>query len=645
MASLDRTPRPQDLLRFSTAGSVDDGKSTLIGRLLYDTKSIHQDQLEQLGATTRRLGEEEVNLALLTDGLRAEREQKITIDVAYRYFSTPRRKFIIADTPGHLQYTRNMVTGASNTDLAVVLVDARKGIVTQTKRHAFITSLLGIHHIVVAVNKMDLVEWSESVFEEIRGEFESFARKLTVKDVAFVPMSALLGDNVVEPSKNMPWYRGGPLLDRLENVMIGARQNAIDFRFPVQYVLRPHQDYRGFAGTIVSGTVQPGEAVTVLPSGRTTRVRSIDSYDGPRDEAGPGDAIAITVEDEVDISRGDMIVRRKNQPTVGSRLDAYLCWMDESPLDPKTSYVLLHTTRATRALVDRIEYRVDVDTLHREDAATLALNEIGRVRLTTTQPIFHDSYRVNMGTGSFILIDPHTNMTVAAGMIRGEGKESLWIRNLPGSDETAPERSGPVSPNVTWQGPAIPRSAREARNGHRGVVVWLTGLSGAGKSTIARETERQLFGRGLSTALLDGDHLRHGLCGDLGFSPEDRSENIRRAGELAAFLFEQGCIVLCAFVSPTREDREQVRSLMPEGRFMEVAVRATLEAVVERDPKGLYKRSQSDPEIVLPGFGTEYEEPEHPEVILDTIEMTVERCVSELMLKILAISGLEPDRD
>jgi len=622
-----------DLLRFTTAGSVDDGKSTLIGRLLHDTRSIFKDQMEQVQEASLRMGDEGVNLALLTDGLRAEREQKITIDVAYRYFSTPRRKFIIADTPGHIQYTRNMVTGASTADLAVILVDARKGVLTQSRRHAFITSLLGISHVLVAVNKMDLVDWSEEVFDHIREEFRSFAKKLTLKEIAFIPISALLGDNVVERSPNMPWYQGGPFLHKLESVNVGSRRNAIDFRFPVQYVVRPNQSFRGFAGTVLSGSVQPGEEVVVLPSAQKTKVRAIETSEGTRRAAVPGDAVVLTTEDELDISRGDMIVRSKNVPVVADRFEAYLCWMHDTPLDLERTYILFHTTREVRAVVTRLEYRVDVDTMRRDEVPTLGLNDIGRAEILTSQPIFFDSYRLNAATGSFVLIDPETNATVAAGMVRGE------VRRLDGTVDLP--RPPQVSPNVTWDDWNVRREEREARNGHRAQVVWFTGLSGAGKSTIAREVERRLFGRGIQTMLLDGDQVRHGLCGDLGFSPDDRTENIRRIGQVARLFFEQGAVVLCSFVSPLKEHRNAVRNLLPPDRFLEVLVRASRETVQARDPKGLYRKSKEDTSIVLPGFGSPYEEPEDPELVLNTDAMAPETAISEVVRRI--VESLYPD--
>jgi sulfate adenylyltransferase large subunit len=415
-----------DLLRFSTAGSVDDGKSTLIGRLLYDTKTIFEDQLEHVEETSRRRGDERTNLALLTDGLRAEREQGITIDVAYRYFATPRRKFIIADTPGHIQYTRNMVTGASTANLAIVLVDARKGLLEQSRRHSFIASLLRIPHLVVCINKMDLVDFSEERFDELRKEFSAFAMKLEIPDITFIPVSALLGDNVVEKSENMPWYRGVPLLYHLENVHIASDRNLIDVRFPVQWVIRPqsdeHHDYRGYAGQVQGGVIKPGDEVVVLPAGLTSRVASIDTVDGSADEAFPPMSVTLRLEDDLDISRGDMICRVHNKPTVGQDLDAMICWMTDKPLKARSMYALKHTTKTVRAMVTDMQYRLDINTLHREEGVNeLGLNDMGRVSLRSTAPLFYDAYGRNRQTGSFILIDEATNSTVAGGMLLPAG--------------------------------------------------------------------------------------------------------------------------------------------------------------------------------------------------------------------------------
>ena len=620
-----------DLLRFTTAGSVDDGKSTLIGRLLYDAKSIFEDQYEALERSSQLWGEEGVNLALLTDGLRAEREQGITIDVAYRYFATPRRKFIIADTPGHEQYTRNMVTGASTAELAVVLVDARNGVLTQSRRHGFIASLLQTPHMVVAVNKMDLVNYDEAAFQAIVDDYRAFAEKLEIDNIVYIPLSALKGDNVVEKSDQMPWYSGPTLLHHLETVKVGAEHNTIDFRFPVQYVIRPHQDFRGFAGQIASGHITPGEEVVVLPSGQASRIASITTFEGALQEAGPEAAVVLSLEDELDISRGDMIVRARNRPLVESSLDADLCWMSEQPLAPGKPYLVQHTTRQVPAYVSKIIYRFDVDTLHRESAETFTLNDIGRVELTATQPLFFDPYRLNRRTGSFILIDPDTNNTVAAGMIRGAGQDIVPV----GMQQEPAEQQ---SPNVVWEGLNIEREEREAQNGHKAAVLWLTGLSGSGKTTIARAVEKRLFERGCQTMLLDGDHVRHGLSSDLGFSPEARAENIRRVGEVARLFFEQGCLVLCSFVSPYRRNRAWVRSLLPEGRFVEIHVVVSLEVVKARDPKGLYEKAMRGDIPNFTGITAPYEEPEEAELVLDTESLSEEACV-ETILQYLEAQG------
>ena len=618
-----------DLLRFSTAGSVDDGKSTLIGRMLYDTKSIFEDQLQAVEEASERRGEGYVNLALLTDGLRAEREQNITIDVAYRYFATPRRKFIIADTPGHIQYTRNMVTGASTAELAIILIDARNGVLTQSKRHGFISALLGIPHILVAINKMDLVDWSQDRYEEIEQEYTEFAEKLGVDDLSFIPISALLGDNVVDPSENMPWYRGSTLLHHLEHVNVGAHRNLVDFRFPVQYVIRPDQDYRGYAGRVASGSVRPGDEILVLPSRKTTTVASVDTFDGPLDEATAGDSISITTTEELDISRGDMIVRPMNLPSADSEIDATICWTADQPMEIGTQYWLRQTTRETKAFVNQIVYRIDVDTLHRDEAKTFESNDIGRVRLTTAQPIFFDQYELNRETGSFILIDPHTNLTVAAGMIRGAVKT---VEDLPEAESD--DEARPVSPDVVWESWNIELAEREQRSGHRAGVIWFTGLSGSGKSSIARGLERRLFDAGAPTMLLDGDQVRHGINGDLGFSPGDRTENIRRIGELSSLFFRQGSVVLCTFVSPFRADREQARELLPEGRFVEVFVNTPLEECEKRDVKGLYARARKGEIAHMTGISSPYEAPENPEIHVETVGRDVDDVISEIMVRL-----------
>jgi bifunctional enzyme CysN/CysC len=621
-----------DLLRLTTAGSVDDGKSTLIGRLLYDTKSIFEDQLEAVERTSRQRGEGYVNLALLTDGLRAEREQNITIDVAYRYFATPKRKFIIADTPGHVQYTRNMVTGASSAELAIILVDARKGVQTQSKRHGFIASLLGIPHLVVAVNKMDLTDFSEDVFEAIRHEYTDFAAKLNVADLTFIPVSALLGDNIVDKSDNTPWYDGPTLLHHLESVSVGSSRNLVDFRFPVQYVIRPSQDFRGYAGRIASGTISPGEEVVALPSGNRTRIRSIETMNTTLEEAAAGQCILLTLEDEIDLSRGEMIVRSNNVPLVGERFDATICWMSEEPLDLSRGYLLMHTTRDAQAYVSRLHYRINVDTLHREETQILELNDIARVEITASKKLFFDPYETSRETGGFILIDPHTRVTVAAGMIRGEVRTADSIFHA-GRQERL------QSSQVVWEEWNIPRNLREERSDHLAAVIWLTGLSGSGKSTIARELERRLFEEGIRTMLLDGDQVRHGLCADLGFSAEDRTENIRRVAEVARLFFEAGHVVICTFVSPFRKDRDFARSLVPQGRFLEVFIDTPLDICRQRDPKGLYAKADAGEIRDMTGISSPYEPPETPEAVLTTLRLTPATAVDRLV-NLLSSRGL-----
>lgn len=618
-----------DLLRFSTAGSVDDGKSTLIGRLLYDSKAIFEDQLEAVERASETRGDEQVDLALLMDGLRAEREQKITIDVAYRYFATPKRKFIIADTPGHIQYTRNMVTGASTAELAIILIDARKGVLTQSKRHGFLATLLQIPHLVVAVNKMDLVDYKQDVYNQIMADYKNFASKLSVQDIIFIPISALHGDNVVEKSYNTPWYDGPTLLHHLEHVNVGASRNLVDFRFPVQYVIRPNQDFRGFAGQVGSGRIAVGEEVVALPSGLQSRVKSIVAMDSEPAEAVMGDSVVLTLEDEIDISRGDMIVRTRNLPQKSNQLDVTICWMSETPMNPQATYWLQHTTRMVKTLISELNYKIDVDTMHREPAETLVLNEIGRLQLTTTQPIFYDRYQLNRNTGSFILIDPFTNNTVAAGMIRGKSRQVSDLVDIEEKDETSTTRK--KSSDVVWESIGISREMREEQNGHKAAVLWFTGLSGSGKSTVAKKVEQFLFEHGGRTMFLDGDNVRHGLNGDLNFSEEDRQENIRRVAEVARLGFEHGNIVLCSFISPFQADRDFARSLLPEGRFFEVFVKCDIEVCKRRDPKGLYKRAMKGEIKNFTGISSPYEEPVDPEIVFETDLHSTEEIVAQIM--------------
>jgi len=616
--------RDKDLLRLTTAGSVDDGKSTLIGRLLYDSKAIFEDQLETLERASELRGEKGVNLALLTDGLRAEREQGITIDVAYRYFSTPHRKFIIADTPGHEQYTRNMVTGASTADLAIILVDARNGVLTQSKRHGFIASLLGIPHVVVAVNKMDLVDFDQATYERIVADYTEFSSKLDIHDVTFIPISALNGDNVVSRSVAMPWYEGTSLLHHLETVTISADRNLVDFRFPVQTVIRPNQDFRGFAGTVISGGLKPEEEVVALPSMQKTRIRSIVTHRGPLAEAIEGQAIVVELADNIDLGRGEMLVRTHNLPRITSSLNAVICWMDDrKALTVGGRYLLQHGTRLVQADVRELLYKIDVNTLHRQEATGLELNDIGRAELNLAQPVFVDAYHDNRANGGFILIDPQSHRTVAAGMIRAE------------TTQPAPERTR-VSPNVRWDAGNVTREEREKRNRHRALVVWLTGLSGSGKSVITRALERELFDAGMQVTRLDGDNIRHGLSGDLGFSATDRAENIRRVSEVARLLFEAGHIVICSFISPYAADRAFARTLVPEGRFIETYLECDVSICRARDPKGLYKKSDAGELVGLTGVDAPYELPTEPELTLATGKETPEESVRRAIQAVLA---------
>jgi bifunctional enzyme CysN/CysC len=627
----------KSLLRFAATGSVDDGKSTLIARLLLDTESVYEDQYAAVRKTSRKKGLADVELAYLLDGLAAEREQGITIDVAHRYFETPRRKFIITDTPGHVQYTRNMVTGASRADCAVILVDVRNGVTAQSRRHGLILSLLQVPHLIVAVNKMDMVDYAEDDFARIVEEFGDYSQKLDVRDIVFIPVSALKGDNIAVKSRNMPWYNGPTLLHHLENIHVAADRNLTDFRFPVQYVIRPHQDFRGFAGKIVSGTISPEEEVVVLPSGNGAAVRSITTYDGDLAEAFAPQSVVLTLDREVDVSRGDMIVRKMNLPRVETRLDAILCWMDETPCSVSAAYILKHTTRSVRARIAGIVYKMDVDTLHRSRADALSLNDVGRVEIVLASPVCFDPYRINRATGCFILIDPLTNNTVAAGMLRGAAGSA----GEPAGESAVSEPGASKSSNIVWSGWNIPREAREIRNGHKAAVLWLTGYSGAGKSTIARLLENRLFDAGCGTMLLDGDNLRHGLCGDLGFSEQDRRENIRRAGEVARLFYEAGHIVICAFISPFRKDRRFVRSLIPEGRFFEVHVRCGLETCIRRDPHGLYEKALAGEIAEFTGISSPYEEPVEPEMVADSdlldanriVELLVERLSRENIIQ------------
>jgi len=627
-AALDE-PQASAMLRLVITGSVDDGKSTLIGRLLFDSKQILTDQLEALrAASERRNGEHALDLSLLTDGLRAEREQGITIDVAYRYFQTAQRKFIIADTPGHERYTRNMVTGASTADLAVILIDARKGVVEQTRRHAFLASLLGIRHLAVCVNKMDLVGYEQAAFEHVEQDFREFCARLETTDVTFIPISAVHGENVVERSTHMGWYQGPALLYHLEHVHIASDRNLIDCRFPVQWVVRPgpgaesgRPDYRAYAGQIAAGVFRAGDPVVVLPSGEESRVLSLETYDGSLEEACAPMSIALRLEDDLDISRGDMICRPHNRPTVDRNIEAIVCWMADDPIVAGGVYAIKHTTRAARAVVEEVRYRIDVNTLHRdENARQLALNDIGRVRLRTTAPLIFDEYRRNRTTGSFILIDEATNGTVGAGMIL----------------EAHIDRPDAERADVTWDRSRLERRVRWALLGQRGATVWLTGLPAAGKSTIAAALEERLARDGLRAYRLDGDNLRHGLNRDLGFDPVDRAENIRRVAHVASLFADSGTIAIVSVISPYAIDRQMARGVH-DGHgleFLEVFVDTPLEECERRDPKGLYARAREGKVRGFTGVDAPYEAPREPDLELrpcdEPVEVLVDRLVAEL---------------
>lgn len=601
-------------LRLTTTGSVDDGKSTLIGRLLFETKTIFEDQLLAIEKTSTRRGQSEVDLSLLLDGLAAEREQGITIDVAYRYFSTAKRRFIIADTPGHEQYTRNMITGASGAQLAIILIDASKGVQVQSRRHGFLLSLLRVPHLIVAINKMDKVDYSEAVYQEIVDTYSTFSKKLTLQDIRYIPVSALKGDNITTRSEHMPWYSGSTLLHTLENVEVGADGNLIDFRFPVQYVMGQHHAIaveglggRAYAGKIASGQIRPGEAVAILPSGTRSRIKEILTYDGPLAVASAGDAVVITLEDERDISRGDMLVRLENLPHQSRDLDTMLCWLGDEPMVPAKTYLLKHTTRTVKAQIETLHYRMDVNTLSRKAVDTFRLNDIGRVALRTTQPVLFDPYSQNRSTGSFILIDPDSAQTVAAGMIRGVVKHF---------DQSA----ATITPEA-W--------AR--RNTHQGAVLWLTGYSGAGKSTLAEALRQRLFDQFCQVMALDGDQLRQGLCQDLGFSAADRTENIRRAGEVARLFYLQGNLVICSFISPFRADRDAIRQLLPEQAMLEIHVDCDLRVCQQRDVKGLYRKALAGEIPDFTGVSAPYEAPVNPDVYLRTDQQSVEDCVDAIL--------------
>ncbi len=614
-----------ELLRIATAGSVDDGKSTLIGRLLHDSKSIYDDHLEAVGRDSKRLGREGPDLALLTDGLRAEREQGITIDVAYRYFSTPNRRFILADTPGHEQYTRNMATGASTADLTIVLIDARNGVTVQTRRHGFIAALLEIPHVVVAINKMDAVGWSKERYDEIRSEYEAFAMRQGLRNVVFIPMSALEGDNVVKPSKNMPWYKGAALLTYLEEVYVANSRNLVDFRFPVQYVNRPHQDFRGFCGTIASGVVRKGDEVVALPSRKRTRVASIVTMDGELESAHAPMSVTLTLEDELDISRGAMICHPGNLAQLSEEIDAMVVWMSETPMKSGSTYLVKHTTRLVRGTVERISYAINPKDMERTEQPQLELNSIARVEMKLLLPLAFDEYKKNRATGAFILIDPITNGTVAAGMILRAAHHRSALRSVPAPKDAA------RSTNVVRHHGLVTEAERLKVVGQFPRTLWMTGLSGSGKSTIGFALEKRLMDMGRLCFVLDGDNVRHGLCKDLGFGPDDRKENIRRVAEVARLMNEAGLTVIAAFISPFRADRAAAREIIGAACFREVFVDTPIDICEQRDPKGLYKRARAGEIPQFTGVDSPFEVPENPEIHIYTHDKSVSEIVDRLV--------------
>ncbi|QDQ96123.1 sulfate adenylyltransferase subunit CysN [Tomitella fengzijianii] len=591
----------KSMLRFITCGSVDDGKSTMIGRLLYESKLVFEDQLSALETDSRKSGTQGANLdfALLVDGLAAEREQGITIDVAYRFFTTTKRKFIVADTPGHEQYTRNMVTGASTADLAVLLVDARKGVLQQTRRHSYLVSLLGIRHVVLAVNKLDLVDYSQEVFDAIDRDFRAFAGRIGAPSVVTVPMSALMGDNLTGPSPNTPWYQGPSLIEHLESVEIDDDRQARPMRMPVQWVNRPDHTFRGFSGQLVSGTVAPGDAVRVLPSGQTSTVERIVTMDGDLDPAVAGQSVTLTLADEIDVSRGDVIAAADEAPAVSDQFAAHVVWLAEQEMIPERPYLCRIGTATVQARITRPKYKINVNTLEHTATTTLGVNEIGVCNVSFDRPVPFDAYAEGGPTGAFVLIDRITGNTVGAGMI-----------------DHALRRAD----NIHWQQVDVDAQARATRNGHRPAVVWLTGLSGAGKSTIANLVERDLFARGCHTYLLDGDNVRHGLGRDLGFTEADRVENIRRVAEVAKLMADAGLIVLVSLISPFRADRDAARETVGADQFHEVFVDTPLAVAESRDPKGLYGKARRGELVNFTGIDSPYEEPVAPRVHLRTAD-------------------------
>ncbi|HTH98120.1 MAG TPA: sulfate adenylyltransferase subunit CysN [Stellaceae bacterium] len=615
----------KSLLRFITCGSVDDGKSTLIGRLLYESKMVFEDQLAALEADSKKVGTQggALDFALLVDGLSAEREQGITIDVAYRFFSTDKRKFIVADTPGHEQYTRNMITGASTADVAVILIDARKGVLTQTRRHSYLVSLIGIRQVVLAINKMDMVDFSAETFEKIEADYREFAAKIGLSDIMAIPLSALKGDNIIEPSGNTPWYHGPTLMGYLETVQVEDRLQDAPFRLPVQWVNRPNLDFRGFSGTISAGTLSPGDRLKVLPSGQESTVTRIVTYDGDLSQAVAGQSVTVTMADEIDISRGDLLCKADAPAEIADQFEATIVWMHDEPLLPGRPYLLKIGTMTVPATVMPPKYKVNVNTLEELAAKKLDLNEIGVCELSLDRPIAFDPYVENRDTGGFILIDRLTNSTVGAGLL---------------------QRSLRRAQNVHWQALDINKSLREEMKGQKSCVLWFTGLSGAGKSTIANVLEKRLAFMGRHTYLLDGDNIRHGLNKDLGFTDEDRVENIRRVAEVARLMVDAGLIVVVSFISPFRAERRMARDRVAEGEFIEIHVDTPLAVAEARDRKGLYKKARAGEIKHFTGIDSPYETPENPELRIDTTSISAEEAAERIIQHLFRCGILDPMR-
>jgi bifunctional enzyme CysN/CysC len=613
----------KSMLRFITCGSVDDGKSTLIGRLLYDSKLVFEDHLTALESDSKKVGTQggELDFALLVDGLAAEREQGITIDVAYRFFSTEQRKFIVADTPGHEQYTRNMVTGASTAELAVILIDARKGVLTQTRRHSYLVSLLGIRHVVLAINKLDLVDYSQQVFDDIVDDYLAFAKDIGLENIVAIPLSALRGDNITEPSENTPWYTGPTLIGHLETVDVAEDLEAKPFRMPVQWVNRPDLDFRGFAGQIAGGRVRPGDRVRILPSGRESAVARVVTYDGDLEEAVAGQSVTITLTDEVDVSSGDVLAAATAPASVADQFESHIVWMSEEPMLPGRPYLLKVGTRTVGVTVAQPKYKVNVNTLEHTAAKTLELNEIGVCNINLDRPVPFDPYGENRDMGGFVLIDRFTNNTVAAGLLH------FALRR---------------ADNVHWQAIEVDKEAHANLKGQRPALVWFTGLSGAGKSTIANIVERKLHEQGRHTYLLDGDNVRHGLNKDLGFTDADRVENIRRVAEVAKLMVDAGLIVLASFISPFRAERRMARELLGDGEFVEVFVDASLEVAESRDVKGLYAKARRGDLANFTGIDSPYETPENPEIHLDVSGSLTSEEAADQVLEHLQFAGIIP---